>query len=615
MISNFSQGFFTLPHPLAPTLSGPDAPQILSSLLSECKAGNYPATEKFLSILAEAGLVSMWFFGKVICGYSGPFNLLDDNLHRDMCNFRQSPYCMTPGSWFACFAPRKVYKTTIFTELASAWEIVRNPDITIRFTNAVVDRARDFLHTVQRVFDDNELFAACYPRYVIPKDTPRNNEREMTMVLSKYGGMATRYHTVPTIKCGGVEGAAAGDHHDIHHIDDAVDMTMLNQMQQAGAEMESARKFIRTSTRALVVSWTESRVSLTATRYGIDDCYSQIWEKPKAIIGHQDSRFKTDPKGRWTIYYRTARENNEIIMPSAFTEEGLAQMAEEDWWTYSTQYMNNPYDSKNVELMNLPHKTFRAEVEPKTNRWKLVISPEDFVYLDNCDCVIGCDSAATEKDIKARTSRTAVTLWARDSKERLFNVDGQAGYVDIFKFYDWVFDMVGRYLGCVRLVAFEKVAFQKVLKPLLEAERQKRKLFVLIDGFGQGGDKIARIRARFGSELQADHIFIEEKINPLFLEEKNIFPQSRNRVDYLDASELAIRQLYTPLGEEEEEELANRDREWESGKGRNRTTGYRWSIPQQTADLVPHEPSGLLHRDITHSWRKKRASRISLCPA
>ena len=574
MIENWSTGFHIRPHPLAPTLSGPDASRILTQLLDECATGNYPTTKTFLSILAEAGLVSMWFFGKVIAGYNGPFNLLDLNLHRDMCNFRQSDYCMLPGSWFAAFEPRKVYKTTIFTELASSWEIIREPDITIRFTNAVVDRARDFLHTVQRIFDDNELFAACYPKYVIPKDTPRNNDKEMTMVLRKYGGMATRYHTVPTIKCGGIEGAAAGDHHDIVHTDDAVDMTMLNQMEQAGAQMDSARKYLKSSTRTLVRSWTESRVSVTATRYGVDDCYAPIWDDAKAIIGHQDDRFKLHPKGRWTIYYRVARENSEIIMPAAFTEEGLQQMAQDDWWTYTTQYMNNPYDSKNVELMNLPHHTFRAIIEAKTNRWKLRITDEDFVYLDQCDCVIGCDSAATDKDIKSRTSRTAVVCWARDSKMRLFMVDGQAGFIDIFKFYDWVFDMVGKFGGAVRLVAFEKVAFQKVLKPLLDAEKVKRHLFVNIDGFGAGGDKVARIRSRFASELQDGHVYIEEKINALFLEEKNIFPQSKTKIDLLDASEMAIRQLYTPMGDEEETDARERDDYFASGVGRNATTGY-----------------------------------------
>ena len=301
MIENFSEGFFIRPHPLAPSLSGPDAHLVISQMYQEASSGNFPTTDKFLALMAEAGLCSMWFFGKVICGYSGPFNLLDTNLHRDMCNFRQSDYCMTPGVWAACFAPRKVYKTTIFTELASAWEIIRNPDITIRFTNAVVERARDFLHTVQRIFDDNELFAACYPAYVIPKDSPRNNDREMTMILKKRGGMATRYHTVPTIKCGGTEGAAAGDHHDIVQDDDLVDMTMLNQMDQAGAQMDSAKKFLKTSTRTLVRSWTESRVFVAATRYGIDDCYAPIWDDCSAILGHKDGRFKIKDQGKWVV--------------------------------------------------------------------------------------------------------------------------------------------------------------------------------------------------------------------------------------------------------------------------------------------------------------------------
>lgn len=108
-MSHWSSGFLITPHPLAPTLStAPDAGLIVSQLITDVSSGHVAlGSEETRTLLAEAGLVSLWFFLKFIAGFNGPFDKLNTGLHRDMCNFRQSPHCMAPGVRAGICMPRK----------------------------------------------------------------------------------------------------------------------------------------------------------------------------------------------------------------------------------------------------------------------------------------------------------------------------------------------------------------------------------------------------------------------------------------------------------------------------------------------------------------------------
>lgn len=566
-MNHWSSGFLILPHPLAPRLSqASDAGTVISQLITDVSSGHIAlASEESRQLLAEAGLVNLWFFLKFIAGFNGPFDKLNTGLHRDMCNFRQSPYCMAPGAHAGICMPRKHFKSTVFTEGGTGWELNRFGDTRFRITNAVVDRAEEFMHTTQRIFDSNEFFAWLYPDHTMKRGMERWNDKEATV------RWRTRHYTEPSIKCGGATAAASGDHHDVLIHDDLIDMTMLDSLHKSGIDVMKARDFLKTSEKTLVQSWAESRILVPHTRYSVDDCYEPIWSDCREILGHGDSRFRTKPDGQWAIYYRAVEEDGEIIFPEAITREGLAKMAKDDWWTYATQYMNNPYDAGGSELISLPHQTFKLVKE--SGEWILRVSESDRIPLSRCDVVIACDPAATDKEVTAKTSRSAVVAWARDSRGRSFFFDGQAGYVEIFKVFDWIFDMVKSYEGICRQLIFERVAFQRILQPLLEAERRRRNLFVTIYGKSAVGDKTARIRSIFAPELQAGRIFVEEKLDRLFLEEKNTFPTARLK-DILDASEMALSCLSTPSSDEEEEAIARNNEERPYEYGRNATTGY-----------------------------------------
>ena len=94
------------PHPEAPLFSQEKDPAlVLKQAISEISSqGGFRDTEQIRQLLRQAGFVSLWFYLKFIAGYSGPYNLLNTDLHVEMCNFRQRA-AVTPGIKGLCSFP------------------------------------------------------------------------------------------------------------------------------------------------------------------------------------------------------------------------------------------------------------------------------------------------------------------------------------------------------------------------------------------------------------------------------------------------------------------------------------------------------------------------------
>jgi len=171
------------PHPDAPIFSGgrEDMRLMVTQVISELSSDNPQLGREARNLIRQLGLTSLYFFLRFILGPYGPYDLIDDNLGLDMCNFRQSEDCMAPGAKAAAFIPRGMYKSTIFTHGGDTWEVTRNPDIRIGLANAIDGRAQEFMHQVQRNIDSNPLYAEVYREFVPKKGAPRWNALEMVM--------------------------------------------------------------------------------------------------------------------------------------------------------------------------------------------------------------------------------------------------------------------------------------------------------------------------------------------------------------------------------------------------------------------------------------------------
>jgi len=516
-------------------------------------------------LLRQAGLVNLWIFTKYIAGYSGPFNLLTPHLHASMANFRQR--LLTPGTRGALFIPRGHFKSSLITEAASAWEIIRWPNIRIRITNAIAAKAEDFMHSIRNIFDDNPLMEFLYPEFYVsrPNVQPRWSETEMVSPAR------TRKFREATVEAGGVGGASEGHHYDLHLVDDLIGLKSLTSMQAASAEMIKARNWFWASEKSLLVSMRDSRVVVIGTRYAEDDVYSDILNRAYALEGGNVPDFEPNPDGRWVVYYRFVAEDGQIIFPENFTAGSLREMARDDWWTLVTQYFNWPQAAGLAELSDYPPK--RCWLSRENNEWIITRwsgGEEINVPLSVMDVIQAEDPAATERYTSAKTSRTAWGVLATDEEENVYVIDLRADYVPPDVAIDWLF--LGREKWPIRASFLEMQGAFKMLGPMVRGEEAKRGKWLNLRAANAGTDKDARIRTTLQPVLSKGKLFTDDNCYDLLWEELRSFPQSV-RKDIMDMVSLGMGYLNKPLTEREEKQRKEAGKRWSRRAAAN-AAGY-----------------------------------------
>lgn len=563
-----------IPHEKAPLFSKPDGFLTFQQIVREMASGNPSLGNKeVLEVIRQAGFVNLWFFLKAICSISGPFELLNEDLHMDMCNFRQS--LLFPGCRGALFVPRDTFKTTIFTEGASAWELIRNPDMRIRITNQIAAKAEDFMHTVKNIFDSNEFFAKLYPEYVPESNAERWNQTEIVLPNRQ------RKRREASVESGGVGGASEGHHYDLHVIDDMIGLAALNAGHQSGAEMARTRNWFWGSEKTLLQSMKTSRVLVVGTRYAVDDVYDDIIARACVNFGTPMRDFKPAEDGRWQVYYRQAIENGESIFPENLTIEGLAEMARDDYWTYVTQYLNDPeagglaeFNEYKVKKCFLESKTVEVGGGENILLWNIryFFGGEDKVIpLESCDLLIACDPAASERYITAKTSRSAVGVLATDSHNNHFILSLRADYVPVTKMFDWLFSEKKKFQEYVRGTFLEAMGAFKVLLPIIRKEETRRGANLNLRPVHVVGEKEARIRTILLPVLDQGRLYIDEHFYDLFWDEQRAFPQSTKK-DILDMTSLGVKASIRPLSDAEKTEKRRANKRLKGA--RRGITGY-----------------------------------------
>ena len=209
------------PHKDAPLFERDKPDVLIDQAVSELSSGSFSTNNEGLrELLRECGFINLWFFLKFIAGYAGPFDKLNGGLHVDMCNFRQE--MMVPGRKAAGFTGRAHYKTTIFTIGGTAWGLLRNPDLCIELFSCIDTRSTDFFRTVQKIFDDNTLFAWLYPEYVPAKNQDRWTTKELVLPNR------SKHFTEPSLRGHGVGCSTQGIHGDWLVIDDPIGEAQLD---------------------------------------------------------------------------------------------------------------------------------------------------------------------------------------------------------------------------------------------------------------------------------------------------------------------------------------------------------------------------------------------------
>ncbi len=560
--------FHIRPHANAPLFAAADGHAVLRQLIDERLSHPTDLNAKDVrEYMRQAGFVNLWFFLKYIAGAAGPYDFLNDGVHLDLCNFRQSDDCMLPGSRVCIVEPRGFAKTTISTHGGDTWECLRDPDLRIRIVNATVARAHDFKHTAQRTFDSNPLFAWLYPEAVPGPAAKRWNAIEMVMPH------ATRMYKEPTIAAGGSSGASEGDHHDLISGDDLIGLDDVGDDFMPRVNMKVVSQWMDVNLRALLISPTYSRVILAFTRYGPGDVYQPLFDDCKKVMGYtaelENLGATIDPKNTWTIYYRHVVEHGIATNPFVMTREAFEHLLKTKPLTAAYQYANNVRMSINNEFGNGQTKSVHLEpVDDAASDYRLIRedeeNPEKWALLSECATCISVDWAGTHRNVNARTSRSSIGCWALDVHGRYYRFDQQVGYFEITKVMNAVFDLNKKYEGFIERTLLETNAQQSWIVDQMRKEQTKRGVFINIREAPARGDKIVFIRSQLGNPLYNGMVYLVQGCSKEFTEERLMFPSSiRGHFDVLDESAKAFLHLKKPMDQEFIDEMNFRNTEAE----------------------------------------------------
>lgn len=534
----FEDGIELVPHVAAPLIGSVDGEQLFSEAVRLMQDDPARWNEDDLVVLRQVALGNLYFFLRYVAGYSGPYSQLKPDLHMEMANWRQG--ALEPGTWSAGFVPRATYKSSLWTHGAAAWELLRNPDIRIGIFSCILDRSLEFMHTVQRTFDNNELMGVLFPSHCVKRVRARDGRwNDMIAVMPN----RSRNFPEPSLKAHTAGGSTQGIHVDLGVFDDIVGDSQLNSARSATAEMERISNWFSSSLRTLLISQRVSRVTLAATRYSVDDPYERIMGDALTHDGdwtELEAYYPAPAKaGRWRTYYRSALADGESIFPESYSVEFLKRLARDDHWTYVTQYVNNPHSTGTLDFA--AYELRRATLLFKDGEGCVTLHRNGGVKvwpLSECDIVMGIDPAASEKRNSAKTSRSALAVVARTPDDEMVVLDTRRDYVKPSKLFDWVFGLNRKYVGRLRQVRIEAQGPFKMLGDVLRDEMKRRGDHFYLVPVPAMGDKVPTIKMGLEPFLKRDALYVIDESMAMVRLEFDIFPSSA--LDLLDALKIAI---------------------------------------------------------------------------
>ena len=533
--------------------------------------------------LREASLINLWFFLRMIASYSGPYSELTETLHVDMCNIRQQ--MMAPGYRGAVFIPRSMFKSTIFTHGAGAWEILRNPNIRIGIVSAKVELSSMFMTAIQRVFDSNPLIEYLFPEFVPIKNSEgqlsKENKWSKTETITP---ARTKDMPEPTIKPIGAGGNTQGNHFDLLLADDLVGEAQLDSGHLISAEMTKIGNWFESNSETLLISPAKSRCILSATRYAVGDAYEFIFADLKEMMGywegmpykiHEGSEVleDEDPPGQWKVYYRQAIEYDKAIFPEKVSKAFLARIRKVNPWLYYTQYLNNPFAASASEFQDYELKEVQLDYSDQLGYFVSYFTAGQMVNwrLADCEVVLALDPAASEKKMTNKTSRSAMVVQARSPDDNVFYIDCEVGYMSTTEMINNLFKLYRRYQDYIDSTNVEMGGPFKMLQSILNEEQVRQRTYIGVRQINPLPDKVAKLRNFLQPLLEQRRLFVTGRVRKYVEEELQVFP-SGSLKDTLDAMELAYRHSVRP---DDADELERARRTGTSNRANvSKRTGY-----------------------------------------
>jgi hypothetical protein len=252
----------------------------------------------------------------------------------------------------------------------------------------------------------------------------------------------------------------------------------------------------------------------------------------------------------------------------------LDKLRVDDWWTYVTQYLNNPHIAGASEWTDFDVRKFTMDYDEQSGHRIWIPGAELPLYVDDMDVQIGIDPAASDRKARATTSRSAITVMARDSRNRIFCLDITAGYWRPSQLFNNMFKVHKKFRRYNPGTHLEQMGAFKILGSLLREEEKKRNYFLNLRAVTKGTDKDNTIRANLEPILNDGRLFAMESGYNLLIQEVKTFPNGKLK-DILDSVTIAFQSSRTPPSEDEMKRSykIKQESSWRN-TGKNALTGY-----------------------------------------
>ena len=239
----------------------------------------------------------------------------------------------------AVLVHREVGKTTMFTRAGQLWLHLRDPEFSSYTGSESLSLSAKMLEAMKAVIDGSD------PHAMWPKlyGNWATSSRKWTGKEIIHGARKNTSRQDPSFGTFAVETSIVGSHPDAVFYDDPISyermVTDTNWLRTVNTQVTSLFPAIQSD--ALVV-W-------VGTRYDDDDHFGVAFrdEGVVSVSGMETDSIKTDPDGKWHVYFMAGRDRNgKPTTPKVWPERRLNDYQKRDPLKYAAQILNDPSASE-----------------------------------------------------------------------------------------------------------------------------------------------------------------------------------------------------------------------------------------------------------------------------
>ena len=433
--------------------------------------------------------------------------------------------------------PRDHLKTSVWTIANTVKRIAQNPNIRILIGNETATNASHFLRRIEAVFERNTLFRWLYPELIPDTSKTKWSETEMLVPRSEDYPEAT----VETI---GVGGAVVSRHYKLIKLDDLVG-------KEASESPEVMKKTIDWLAYAeSLLESPQDEIQVYGTRWAWEDVYSWLEKHERHLDRFYRQAFAADGSPIW---------------PERFSVEALDDIRHKiGTFKFSCQYLNNPHDPESTSFDEKWLRYYERFGDEIINR-----STGSRTPIATLRRFIRCDPAISEKPGAARS---AIVVDGVAADERVYLLEAWCRRCQPFEMIEQIFTFCDQYEPDA--VGIESVAYQRILKPVIERECERRGKWInVVELKPDTKDrKINRIRGKLQPYLERGLIWVRRDQEE-FLDEYTTFPSGAT-LDLLDAFAYGPDLWSKPFTVEDEQEDLEAMHAFDQESQRDSITGY-----------------------------------------